>query len=171
MRGLSRGWSLVGRAALDESPDNPRLVGRWPGRENGDEALPGRSLVVVRVDVEVAVLRVEVGVGAVAEVAEVAAGDADVAVDDPRDLAVRQAARHVVASSFLGVARSSVRDGGCAGQRSPVVALPGHGRLRAPVASDRWAYSPGRSASASSRSRRTDVLSGLRHGRGRRSPP
>ena len=66
---------------------------RRDGLQNANEPLACRSLdeVLEGVNVEVAVLRVELGVRAVAEVAEVPAGDADVSVDDPDDLLLREA--------------------------------------------------------------------------------
>lgn len=74
--------------------------------EDANEGLSGRPLLSHQVDVEVTVLGVEVGVSPVGERlwhAEVAARDANVAVDDSDHLAVREAAGHRSFSSSVKV--------------------------------------------------------------------
>ncbi len=85
-------WVAADGVLVEHSANDLRLDGGRALLQDDDEPLPCRSLweVVERVEVEVAVLGVEVGVRAVSEVAEVAAGNADVAVDDAEDLAVSQ---------------------------------------------------------------------------------
>jgi hypothetical protein len=70
-----------------------RPVFGWLGSQQVDKLL---SCLAVKgqIDIEVAERWVEVGVGAVTEVAEVALGHADVIVDHLLDLAVRKANSH-----------------------------------------------------------------------------
>ena len=78
---------------LDDAPKDLRLISRGKGRQDGHERLAGRAVVPFEADFEVAVLRVKVGMGPVAEAlgqTEVPAGHADVAVDEPGDLVIRQ---------------------------------------------------------------------------------
>jgi hypothetical protein len=97
------------RESIYNAAENLRLIARGEVRKNGDEAFASRSFVRIWIDVQVAVLGVELSVGAVAEVTEVTPRHADVAVDDAHDLL----GRHAVPGRLRGacIHGSAARDG------------------------------------------------------------
>lgn len=83
--------------ALGVFPGNPtkdgRLLVRLRSGQDRSEALPhGAATKLVQLDVEVAKARVELTVGPVCEVTQIAAFNTDIAVDDPMDLTASQLA-------------------------------------------------------------------------------
>jgi len=83
--------------ALDNAPQHLCLVSGRQGCQGCHERLPSRSFEWTQINREIAILGVEVAVGAVGEAfgeSQVAAGDADVAIDDPDDLGFCQSSAH-----------------------------------------------------------------------------
>ena len=83
-------FELAQRKALDNATNDLRLIKGIRALQNADEPFPRRAVHFVRIDVEIAIVGIEVGVRSAAEVAEIAAGDSDVAIDDPHDFEIGQ---------------------------------------------------------------------------------
>lgn len=73
--------------AVEHSSDDSSLISRCPRLEDFDEPCPGRAFVLIRVDIEVAILAIERSMTRIAEVAQIATFNSDPTVDDPLNFA------------------------------------------------------------------------------------
>ena len=108
---LARVRPCVWWEPLDDAPQHLRLVLGRERCEDGDEGLSGRPLMASEAKVEVAVVRVELGVRTVGKAvgnAEVTTVYTDVAIDDSADLRVREATSHSSASPSRSVSTNQV---------------------------------------------------------------
>ena len=87
-------------AAVDESANDPCLVRWWLQEEDLNEALPRRPLVLIRIDFQVAILRVKGGVARITEVPEISALNTNVAIDDALDLPAGEGAGFSVGAGW-----------------------------------------------------------------------